>query len=83
MRFQLLKSRYGFAQRTASAPTARDAFDGATEMASTYFGFITQVVSGPLVFNYAADRAGAYYDVSAGTEDQGADRLRDRSRNYL
>ena len=38
-------------------------------MASTRFGFLTQVEQGSLVFNYLAGGSGNYYFVPAGMED--------------
>jgi hypothetical protein len=65
-----LKSRYSFAQRTASASVARYAFDVRDGNGAHSFGFLTQVVSGSLVFNYLAGGGGTYYYVPAGTEDK-------------
>jgi hypothetical protein len=64
-----LKSRYSFAQRVASAPTPRYAFDVRDGNGVHLFGFITQVGSGSLVFNYLAEGTGGYYFLPAGTED--------------
>ena len=64
-----LKSRYSFTQRTASAATQRYAFDVRDGNGSHLFGFLTQIASGRLVFNYLAGGSGNYYFVPAGMED--------------
>jgi hypothetical protein len=65
-----LKSRYSFAQRTVSAPTARYAFDVRDGNGAHLFNFLTQIASGSLVFTYGAAGVGTYYYVPAGTEDK-------------
>jgi Bacterial Ig domain/Purple acid Phosphatase, N-terminal domain len=64
-----LKSRYSFAQRSANASGARYAFDVRDGNGSHLFYFLTQIVSGRLVFTYYANGSGAYYYVPVGTED--------------
>lgn len=64
-----LTSRYSFAQRQASAWQPRYTFDVRDGNGNELFCFITQVVSGKLVFNYLAAGAGSYYFVPSGTED--------------
>ncbi|HXS95629.1 MAG TPA: S8 family serine peptidase [Candidatus Limnocylindrales bacterium] len=63
-----LKSRYTFAQRTASAATPRYAFD-VRDASSHQFYFLTQVSSGYLEFVYNIGGAAQYYFVPAGTEE--------------
>ena len=64
-----LKSRYSFAQRQASAPSPRFAFDVRDGNNDHLFYFLTQVASGYLQFSYVATGAGLWYDVPAGKED--------------
>ena len=64
-----LQSRYSFAQRQASAATARYAFDVRDGNGNHLFDFLTQVTSGSLVFTYLAAGAGTYYFVPQGTEN--------------
>jgi hypothetical protein len=65
-----LKSRYSLAQRVTTAATQRYAFDVRDGNGTHLFGFLTQVVSGSLVFNYLAGGSGTYYYVPVGTEDK-------------
>ena len=65
-----LQSRYSFAQREASASTARYAFDVRDGNGNHLFDFVTQVVSGGyLEFTYLAGGGGGYYYVPPGTEN--------------
>jgi chitodextrinase len=64
-----LKSRYSFALRTANAASSRYTFDVRDGNGTHLFNFITQVVSGRLVFNYLAAGSGTYYYAPSGTED--------------
>lgn len=64
-----LKSRYSFAQRTASASAARYAFDVQDGSEQHPFYFYTIVTSGRLAFEYAAPGTTQYYYVPVGTED--------------
>jgi hypothetical protein len=64
-----LKSRYSFAQRVANAASQRYAFDVRDGNGNHLFYFMTQVVSGQLVFTYMAAGSVAYYYVPAGTEE--------------
>jgi hypothetical protein len=64
-----LVSRYTFAQRKASAASARCAFDVRDGNGTHLFYFLTQIVSQHLVFTYAAGGVGAYHYAPAGTED--------------
>jgi len=64
-----LKSRYSYAQRQASAATARYAFD-ARDANGHKFYFQTQVTSGALVFTYMVGGVAQYYYAPKGTEDQ-------------
>jgi hypothetical protein len=64
-----LTSRYSFAQRSASAASARYAFDVRDGGGAHLFYFVTQVASGRLIFTWAVDGVANYYYVPAGTED--------------
>src|SRR5262249_10326317 len=66
-----LKSRYSFAQRQASAATAREVYDVRDGNGTHVFGFLTQISSGRLQFNYSVGdlNARTYYFVPAGSED--------------
>ena len=64
-----LKSRYSFAQRTASAAGQRYAFDVRDGNGAHLFTFMTQVTSGMLLFSYAAAGGTGYYYVPQGTEN--------------
>jgi hypothetical protein len=64
-----LKSRYSFAQRLANASAPRYAFDVRDGNGTHLFLFLTQVVSGQLVFTYMAGGSGSYYYVPVGTEN--------------
>src|ERR1700677_394373 len=65
-----LQSRYSFAQREASASTARYAFDVRDGNGNHLFEFLTQVVSGGyLEFTYGAGGGGGYYYVPQGSEN--------------
>lgn len=65
-----LQSRYSFAQRQSTAAAPRYAFDVRDGNAVHQFYFMTQVVSGRLVFYYLVDGTPYYFYVPAGTEDQ-------------
>jgi hypothetical protein len=64
-----LQSRYTFAQRKATAATARYAFDVRDGSGNHLFWFLTQVTSKGLQFNYAVGTTGQVYYVPQGTED--------------
>jgi hypothetical protein len=65
-----LESRYTFAQRKTSAPSARFAFDVRDNNASNHvFYFLTQISQGFLVFSYRVGNTTQFYFVPAGTED--------------
>lgn len=64
-----LQSRYSFAQRKSSASAQRYAFDVRDANGHQYY-FMTQVVSGSLVFYYLVGGTQLYYYVPSGTEDQ-------------
>lgn len=63
-----LKSRYSFVQRRTAAASPRYAFDVRDANGHQLY-FLTQIVSGALVFSYMAGGAGQYYFVPAGQED--------------
>lgn len=65
-----LQSRYSFAQRQISAASARNAFDVREGNGNHQFYFMTQIVSGSLVFYYEIAGTPFYYYVPAGTEDR-------------
>jgi hypothetical protein len=64
-----LQSRYSFAQRKSSASSQRYAFD-VRDANGHQYSFLTQIVSGSLVFYYTVGGTQLYYYVPAGTEDQ-------------
>jgi len=63
-----LKSGYNFVQRSVNAYAPRYPFDVRDGNATHLFAFLTQVVSGRLVFTYMAGGSGTYY-VPVGRED--------------
>ena len=63
-----LKSRYSFAQRSATASSPRYAFD-VRDANGHQFYFLTQVASGLLQFGYEVGGSIQYYFVPAGTEN--------------
>jgi hypothetical protein len=63
-----LKSRYTFAQRQASAAGQRYAFD-VRDATGHLFGFLTQIVSGRLEFEYQVGGSSQFYYVPVGTEN--------------
>jgi uncharacterized protein (TIGR03790 family) len=63
-----LRSRYTFAQRQASAATARYAFD-VRDANGHLFYFLTEVSSGRLIFSYTLGSGAQFYYVPKGTED--------------
>jgi hypothetical protein len=64
-----LQSRYSFAQRQATASSPRYAFDVRDGNGHQFF-FLTEVISGSLIFTYMVQGTAQYYYVPAGTEDQ-------------
>ena len=64
-----LKSRYSFAQRTASASTPRYAFDARDGNGNHLFYFLTQVSGGLLFFDYGIGGATQEAYLPSGTED--------------
>jgi hypothetical protein len=63
-----LVSRYSFTQRQASASGARYAFD-VRDASNHYFYFLTETLSGRLVFSYTVSGVAQFYYVPVGTED--------------
>jgi uncharacterized protein (TIGR03790 family) len=63
-----LQSRYTFAQRQASAATARYTFD-VRDANGHLFYFLTEVSSGRLIFSYTLGNGALFYYVPKGTED--------------
>ncbi len=64
-----LQSRYSFAQRQASAASPRYTFDVRDGNGNHLFYFLTEVVSGNLIFTYQAGTTAQAYYVPRGTED--------------
>jgi hypothetical protein len=63
-----LQSRYSFADRQSLASAARYVFD-VSDGNGHQFSFLTQVISGRIVFTYRVGGSSQYYYVPSGTED--------------
>jgi hypothetical protein len=64
-----VKSRYSFAQRSATASSPRYAFDVRDGNGNHLFYFLTQVSGGYLFFNYGIAGSAQYSYLQPGTED--------------
>ena len=64
-----MKSRYSFAQRSATASSPRYAFDVRDGNGNHLFYFLTQVSGGYLFFNYGIAGSAQYAYLQPGTED--------------
>jgi hypothetical protein len=64
-----LKSRYSFAQRQASAPSQRYAFDVRDDNVNNHLFYFRTQISGGLQFAYTVGGATQFYWAPSGTED--------------